>query len=279
MSVYRHVLVGLDLSPEHAGRVLSRACELAEPEDIEAVHACEAVHHAHHDYSIGSFETTEQLDEAMRCEAEEFLAKACTPHGITRQRILDGSAATVIHDYAAHRCDLVVVGSHGYKAPRVFFGSHANAVLHGTPCSVLAVLTGEPTGEEAAKTEPYRRILAAVDLSDDSFKVLEEANRVAQHCKAELSLCNVRSMRTADITIDAGERLAHLADAFGLGEAYHALLGKTQYEIHTLSESLGCDLVVIGTHGRSGLQLIQGSTANAVLHGAKCDLLAVRLPE
>lgn len=37
------------------------------------------------------------------------------------------------------------------------------------------------------------------------------------------------------------------------------------------------DLIVLGSHGRHGLQLLLGSTANAVLHNAHCDVLAVRL--
>ncbi len=39
----------------------------------------------------------------------------------------------------------------------------------------------------------------------------------------------------------------------------------------------GADLIVVGSHGRHGLALLLGSTANAVLHGAPCDVLAVRI--
>ena len=35
--------------------------------------------------------------------------------------------------------------------------------------------------------------------------------------------------------------------------------------------------LVVGSHGRHGLALLLGSTANAVLHGAPCDVLAVRI--
>lgn len=38
-----------------------------------------------------------------------------------------------------------------------------------------------------------------------------------------------------------------------------------------------CNLVIVGSHGRHGVQLLLGSTANAVLHGAQCDVLAVRV--
>ncbi|MGB1202845.1 MAG: universal stress protein [Alloalcanivorax venustensis] len=39
------------------------------------------------------------------------------------------------------------------------------------------------------------------------------------------------------------------------------------------------DLIVLGSHGKHGIRLLLGSTANAVLHRATCDVLAVRIPE
>ena len=44
-----------------------------------------------------------------------------------------------------------------------------------------------------------------------------------------------------------------------------------------LAEQLDVDLIVVGSHGRYGLALLMGSTANGVLHGASCDVLAVRV--
>lgn len=40
---------------------------------------------------------------------------------------------------------------------------------------------------------------------------------------------------------------------------------------------LGVDLILLGSHGRHGIQLLLGSTAKAVLHGAQCDVLVLRL--
>lgn len=57
----------------------------------------------------------------------------------------------------------------------------------------------------------------------------------------------------------------------------HLLYGQPRQEIHKLAEDHKCDLIVIGSHGRHGLALLLGSTANDVLHGAPCDVLAVRL--
>jgi universal stress protein A len=57
----------------------------------------------------------------------------------------------------------------------------------------------------------------------------------------------------------------------------HLKYGQTRQEIHTLAKEHNVDLIVVGSHGRHGLSLLLGSTANDVLHGAPCDVLAVRL--
>lgn len=43
------------------------------------------------------------------------------------------------------------------------------------------------------------------------------------------------------------------------------------------AERLKADLIIIGSYGRHGMRWLLGSTANAVLHAAACDVLAVRL--
>ena len=48
-------------------------------------------------------------------------------------------------------------------------------------------------------------------------------------------------------------------------------------EAHKTAREQGADLIIVGSHGRHGLALLLGSTANGVLHGASCDVLAVRV--
>ena len=57
----------------------------------------------------------------------------------------------------------------------------------------------------------------------------------------------------------------------------HVKIGGPALEIRQGAENLEVDLIVIGTHGRHGLGLLLGSTANGVLHGVKCDVLTVRI--
>jgi universal stress protein A len=55
--------------------------------------------------------------------------------------------------------------------------------------------------------------------------------------------------------------------------------GPAKFIILEEAKKIGADLIVVGSHGRHGIQIILGTTANAVLHGAQCDVFVVRLKE
>ena len=139
----------------------------------------------------------------------------------------------------------------------------------------------------------YKRIIAAIDLSDESDAVLQRASEVAQQNNAELSLVHVVEIISyayggempvdiADIQTQvenhAERRIKEIADklAYPIAQTLVAT-GNTGSEIHSVAQQLDADLIVIGSHGRHGISLLLGSTANGVLHGANCDILAVRL--
>ncbi|MCE2424332.1 MAG: universal stress protein [Pseudomonadales bacterium] len=276
MTAFQHVLVGLDVHQQTAAdAILGRACELAQPDQIEAVHVCNRFHREHRDYPEGNFETSEALDEAIHRQAGQYLKQVSGRRGITRVRVLQGNAADAVHAYAKESTDLVVVGCHGHHGARTLFGSTSNAMIHGTPCDVLAVHIDE--GHDG-HLPAYEKILVAVDLGDESFQVMEEANRVAEHCGAELAVCNVTQADYDPLLDEAAERLAHLAESYGIDEEnMFEVAGSVAHRVHALGTDIGADLIVVGTHGKHGLQLLTGSTANAVLHGARCDVLAVRM--
>lgn len=56
-------------------------------------------------------------------------------------------------------------------------------------------------------------------------------------------------------------------------------VGSPKIVILNKAEDIKADLIVVGSHGRHGIGLLLGSTANGVLHNAKCDVLAVRVKE
>jgi len=277
MRAFQNVVIGMDLSEANAKQLLSRACQLADPANIEVLHACDHLHHEHAEYPHGAFRTSEELDAAVIREAEHFLRSVCLPLGVERHKVLDGRITTVLHDYAEQNADLVVVGSHGRHGLELLLGSKSNEVVHGTPCDVLAVLL--PREGQVPEGGRYKRVLAAVDLSAESSQVMDHARRVADACGAELALCHVSKH-----LLEAGkradwERLAEFAQDYGLAiENIHELAGRTALAVHSLAKEIGADLLLVaGIHNYHGDEFFTGSTANAMLHGADCDALSVHV--
>jgi universal stress protein A len=140
----------------------------------------------------------------------------------------------------------------------------------------------------------YQHILIAVDLSEECTPVLQRAEEIARNTKARLSIVHIiEPMAMAfggDVPMDltliqqqqfeqAKTSLAKLAEQYPdiSEDQRHLIFGQPRQEIHRLATEHECDLIVVGSHGRHGLALLLGSTANDVLHGAPCDVLAVRL--
>jgi universal stress protein A len=72
--------------------------------------------------------------------------------------------------------------------------------------------------------------------------------------------------------------LQELANDMGITDALQTVeIGSVKHEILNFAQKQGCDLIVIGTHGRHGVATLLGSTANAVLHGTTCDVMCIRV--
>ena len=143
----------------------------------------------------------------------------------------------------------------------------------------------------------YLYVLFAADFSDEALKVGERAKDAARRYGARLSMIHV--VEDVNISLGGGYELLpvlpELPDEMLLRESRAALgeLAKrleledaelwvvnapsTKEGILGAAKDHGVDLIVVGSHGRHGLALLLGSTANAVLHGAPCDVLAVRI--
>lgn len=139
----------------------------------------------------------------------------------------------------------------------------------------------------------YKKVLVAIDLTEEAPQVLNRAVEVCKAHNAEMILCHVVEpvgyAYGGDIPMDltelqdqldaaAKEQLASYGKTHGVSDDNQIVtVGRPESEIHRVSEERQADLIVVGSHGRRGIQLLLGSTANGVLHGAKCDVLAVRI--
>lgn len=142
----------------------------------------------------------------------------------------------------------------------------------------------------------YSHILLAADFTPASKAVSQQALQLRQVFKARLSLVHVVEFTQMDLSNDlilpqdleidrelmelARQRLQTLGEELGVDKTEcFVSQGSTRREILRLAEERNIDLIVIGSHGREGIQRLLGSTANAVLHGAPCDVLAVRIKD
>ncbi len=142
----------------------------------------------------------------------------------------------------------------------------------------------------------YRHLLVALDLGPESHQVVDRAAALLEltGSQTRITLMHVVeplgfayggdipldvSELTDDLLQRARDQLVALCTRHRLLTGAHTevRLGRPATEIHDYAASQEVDLVVVGSHGRSGLQLLLGSTANSVLHGARCDVLAVRI--
>ncbi len=139
----------------------------------------------------------------------------------------------------------------------------------------------------------YKRVLVAVDLGETSDKVVAKAAGLADSQGAELHIAHVVEPLSitygGDIPMDfssiqdeiyqqATEQLGRLCANCGVpAERQHIVVGRPESEIPEKAKDLSADLIAVGSHARWGLALLLGSTADGILHGAECDVLAVRV--
>jgi len=140
----------------------------------------------------------------------------------------------------------------------------------------------------------YQHIRIAVDFTPEAEQITRRGRELAQQKGAKVSLVHVVEMDVplypSDLLIpgelDFGKRLLEYAEVslkelaitHGLRDARrHVDSGSAKAVIVQLADDIDADLIVLGSHGRHGLQRLLGDTANGVLHRAPCDVLAVRI--
>ena len=141
----------------------------------------------------------------------------------------------------------------------------------------------------------YQHILLAVDYSEHGDYVAVKARSLANKYQAKLSIIHVLDNipmpdtnygavvpldqdSSYDLLEAEKAKLMQLGDQLDVDPANRWLVwGVPKQEIIQIADQEQVDLIVVGSHGRHGLALLLGSTANSVLHYAKCDVLAVRL--
>ena len=139
----------------------------------------------------------------------------------------------------------------------------------------------------------YQHILVPTDFSKSSGLAVSRAKSLGDILKAKLTVLHVvnyvppgymsaalpANLANEDALVDMAKiYLENWLKQENLSDCNQLILrGSPKTEIVKAAKDLSVDLIVIGAHNQIGLASLVGSTANAVIHHAQCDVLTTRL--
>jgi universal stress protein A len=142
----------------------------------------------------------------------------------------------------------------------------------------------------------YKKLLVAVDFSDPSIRAVQVARDIGKRLNAKLDIVHFVPMRVVDMGMEGGVDFIEEMHQSELAESrirlekfikeqtmaddeveQHLRSGEPTVEVSPMALEIGADIIVIGTHGRTGLKhLLMGSVAENVLKTAEVPVLCVR---
>ena len=209
----------------------------------------------------------------------------------------DAPADEVASYARSHNIDLIVMGTHGRGGvSHMLTGSVAEKVVRAAPCPVLTIREAPPASRRT--NSGITRLLVPTDFSAPSDAALGCARRLAAGFGASVHLLHVLDDTPAGDALgsefyvasppdvraarlkDAQERLAHRVaahDPSGASATTEVIVGKSAQTIVDYAAEGDFDVIVMGTHGRSGIaHLLMGSVAESVIRRAACPVMTVR---
>ncbi|MFT3698655.1 MAG: universal stress protein [Kofleriaceae bacterium] len=288
--VFTKILCPTDFSPG-ADRALRLATRLARESNAELVIA-HAWYIPPSAYSLEApfppFMVQQLIDDAHKGldAAKRDAIAAGAPHVSTE--LLNGSPWSCIVRQLEHEAfDLCVIGTHGRTGlARIFLGSVAEKVVRHARCSVMTV---RPDGE----LQPFQHALVPTDFSeyaqravDLATEIIPPKGRITLLHAIELPVAYTNEFPFADIVreldVEALTALGKTVEAARMKTTATleaaARVGYPGYEIlTTLDDDRTIDLVIIGSHGRTGLsRAFLGSVAEKIVRHSRCPVLVAR---
>ncbi len=237
------------------------------------------------------------------------------PGLVTEARVIaaDTPAEGILAFAGERECDLIVLSAMGVSAVRaILLGSNTRKVVRASACPVLVIPssnrvaaedflrkargTPRPSATEEKETaRRFRHILVATDFSAASAPAIERAIFLAKESGALLTIAHAYQPPSLildgyvppptyekwdhSLEEEARKKLEHLVEdarSVGVGATPLLLTGTPYEEITEAAEDLDCDLVIMGTHGRTGVsRFFLGSVASRVVSTAPCPVMTI----
>lgn len=289
MKRMKNIVVGIDFS-SRSRDALHEAVRLAAPDEakLRLVHVVEA--EAARQLAAHERRDVEDLRAELTADAKLSLKEWCdevAAAGLASFRVVYGHATAELSKQIKQvQADLFVGGVRGTVNDAPGAGAQATRLVRSSPCEVLLVKEGH--------TGPFERVVAGIDFSPTSRRVVEQALAVGAREGAKVAFVHVYSAPwlklhyRSESRYPAEFRQRHLTDlkrqlrefvgdTGGVKATYHLHQCQTHgCGIADFARHQGADLLVLGTRGHSSLKyLLLGSTAEYLLREQPCSVLAV----
>ena len=235
-----------------------------------------------------------------RHEAESYLRRlqarlaSATGNDVEAEVVASDPAAGILAAAETRHPDLIAMTTHGRSGvARWVLGSVAAKVLHATHTPLL--LVRPPADGKQGNTSSLKKLLVPLDGSDLSASVLPFAGDLAKRLEASVVLFHavyepVMNYPGAEAVFDtpvlegmeagAREFLASAGNGLteqGVKAEVVAAIGNATDAIVWAAEREGADLIVMSTHGRSGIgRIVLGSVADGVVRRTSLPVILVR---
>lgn len=234
----------------------------------------------------------EKLEKEARAHLESVLARARNEGVEVTASVQKGENPyqDIVDESIRNNSSLIVMGRRGRTGlKRLMMGSVTARVIGHAHCNVLVV-------PKAAQVE-FRNILVATDGSAYSKAAASEAIALARQNDSMLTVIavvpsDVATPTDIDFTVNKGELLGEkearnaeknarevkeAAEKEGVAVKAYVVSGKPSEAIIQTAGERQADLIVLGSHGRTGVErLLMGSVAERVIVLASCAVLVVK---
>jgi nucleotide-binding universal stress UspA family protein len=223
-----------------------------------------------------NLELMQVMESAAKERLETWKAKAAKEGVTLEPRVRTGASAYdgILEEAGESQPDLIIMGRHGYTGlTRLLMGSVTARVIGHSPCHVLVAPRGVPLS--------FERLLMASDGSPFSEAAWTEALSLAKTMgSALIGVAVAASDRDIPTATEAARKMEAAAAAQGITLDTLIPMGRPEEGIVKAAEFKGASLIIVGSHGRTGLKrLLMGSVAERVIGLASCPVLVVKKKE
>jgi nucleotide-binding universal stress UspA family protein len=288
--IFRKILCPIDFSPG-SRRAMQAAIRLANESGAELVlvHAWHLPPILYLEHLVPGDAIQQMSDDATRMlDAALAEARDLVTARVTAKLLTGVPWMSIVEATEDPAIDLVVIGTHGRTGlSRVLVGSVAEKVIRHAPCSVMAI---RPDSEVA----PFEHVLCPSDFTDPARYATALAASFVRRGGARIALLHVYEPPVTyanepfapAVTLELDRRAAaqlqqttaELRREVDVAVEPRLRVGSAGAEIlHALDEDRTIDLVVMGSHGRTGIKrVLLGSVAEKVVRHARCPVVVAR---